>query len=107
MRLLLIYGLSTLLVWTLINFALWYVVNWRSGIRYWIVSCAVVPIALISYGVFLLATFVPPAVYDDSMPDPGPENFMFAVLLGFFPGFAYLLISLPLSLFVARISNPK
>ena len=36
-----------------------------------------VPMALIGYGVFLLATFVPPTVYDDSMPDPGPENFFF------------------------------
>jgi hypothetical protein len=107
MRLLLIYGLSTLLVWTLINLVLWDVLIWRSGIRYWIVSCAVVPITLISYGIFLLATFVPPVIYDDSMPDPGPENFMFALFLGFLPSFSYLLISLPLSFVVARLSRPK
>jgi hypothetical protein len=107
MRLLFIYGLSAVSVWTLINLTLWHILNWRSGTRYWIFSCAVVPTVLIGYGVFLLATFDPPMVYDDSMPDPGPENFMFAVVLGFLPGFAYLLISLPLSFVVARLSRPK
>lgn len=104
---LLIYGFAAFLVWLVINLTLWHALKWRSGIKYWIISCAMVPMMLIGYAIFILVTFVPPAVYDESMPDPGPYNFYLAMTLGFVPSFIYFVISLPLSFAVNQRANPK
>ena len=93
-------GISTAL-WLLINFATSKTVNWRIGIRYWIACCFTPAMLPFAFGVFHLATFVPPTKFDPSVPDPGPYSFMIAMVLGFIPATVYFLTAVILSMSTA------
>lgn len=88
-------------LWLTINWAVSKTANWKSGFRFWMVCCFGPPLLLSLFGVYRLISFVPPTTFDPSAPDPGPQNFAIAALLGFVPAIVYLFTAVVLSALTA------
>jgi hypothetical protein len=88
-------------LWLMLNLIASKTTNWRNGFRYWIACCWGPPLILSLFGLFRLISFVPPTTFDPSVADPGPQNFMIAVGLGFIPAIIYFLTAVVLSALTA------
>ena len=80
--------------------------GWKGGAKYWITTCALVPILLCAFGAYVILSFLlppPSEIFDPQGPDPGPLNFAVAFTVGVIAPFAYLGIAIPLSFAMIRI----